>query len=151
MSTRLRAYLVTVPLLVAMLLPLGWPAGRDDFPISSYPMFTKKRDPVMDVVHVLAVAEDGRQIPVSPDYVANGAVMQAAATIRRAIANQQADLLCAQVAKNLPPSLRTTTSALVVATSTYDLVRYFREPDGRRPRRRVEHARCQVLGGALPP
>src|SRR5687767_4313020 len=114
MFTRLRAYLVTLPLLTAVLLPLGWPRGRDDFPMSSYPMFTHKRAQVMDVVHVLAVTANGENQPVSPDYVANGAVMQAAATIRRAIADGSANLLCARVAHNLPATVRSNAAELIV-------------------------------------
>lgn len=144
MSTRARAYLVTMPLLAAVLVPLGWPHGRDGFPLSSYPMFTTKRDVVMDVLHVLAVDAAGRTTPVSPDHVANGAVMQSAATIRRAITGGRADELCARVARQLPADERRRVRELVVATTTFDATRYFVDPDGKRPLRRTTHARCPI-------
>lgn len=141
---RLRAYGVLVSLLAGVLLPLGWPVGRDDFPVSSYPMFTHKRDRVMETVHVLALAADGSAQPVAPEFVANGAVMQAAATIGRAIALGNASALCERVARNLSKQARVGVNELSVATSTYDTVVYFRNSGGRLPLQRVEHARCPV-------
>lgn len=141
---RVRAYLVLASLLTGVLVPLGWPLGRDDFPVSSYPMFTHKREQVMDTVHVLAMSADGSAQPVPPEFVANGAVMQAAATIARAIAIGNASALCARVAGNLTRQARVGVNELVVATSTYDTVAYFRDSGGRVPLQRTEHARCVV-------
>jgi hypothetical protein len=144
---RARAYLVTVPLLAAVLVPLGWPRGRDGFPVSSYPMFTSRRAVLVDAVHVLAVDRAGATTPVSPDYVANGAVMQAAATVRRAIAEDGAAELCARVARQLPASARRDVRELLVATSLYDALAYYGGPPGNRPIRRTVHARCPVAQG----
>ena len=131
-------------LLVGVVLsPAGWPRGRDDYPLSPYPMFTIRRERQVTVSHVLAVSAAGVTKPLGPDLVGNGAVIHAASTVRRAVETGQADGLCGVVAARLfasDPASAQLTHEILVATSTFDLERYF---DGARtPLHRQIHARC---------
>ena len=144
-SVRARAYLIAIVLTGAVLWPLQWPEGRDGFPLSTYPMFTFRREGTVPVRHVLVQSADGQLRPVPPDLVANGAVMQASRTVRSAIQDGRADRLCAEVARRMARAddrRRPTPATVVVATSTFEISRYF--SGDRQPLSREEHARCPL-------
>ena len=123
-------------LVLAIAWPATWPAGRDGYPLSSFPMFARGRtEPVLAVHHVLAEAPDGTLAPVGPAVVGNGSVMQAAAMVARAISGGQADRLCREVVTRQPGSL-------LVATSWFDVTTYFQGK--RSPTARQVHARCSA-------
>lgn len=80
------AWLVTGVMLALVLSPLVRPAGADSFPFSSYPMFAHGRDTAVTVVHhLVGFTADGTRRPVPPALVANDEVLQADATLRRAV------------------------------------------------------------------
>jgi hypothetical protein len=80
------AWLVTGVMLALVLSPLARPAGADSFPWSSYPMFAHGRPTaITSVHHLVGFTADGARRPISPRLVANDEVLQADATLRRAV------------------------------------------------------------------
>ncbi len=143
MRSRLLPLAASLGLVGVVLSPLGWPRERDDYPLSTYPMFTTRREREVIVRHVLALDEAGVTKPLGPDLVGNGAVIHAAATVRRAIEGGAAEALCGLVAARLSasdPPEAARTHAILVATSTFDLETYF--AGARAPLRREIHSRC---------
>lgn len=141
MRSRLLPLAAGLGLVGVVLSPLGWPRGRDDYPLSPYPMFTTRREREVTVRHVLALDEMGVVRPIGPDLVGNGAVIHAAATVRRAVESGGADALCRLVAARLAAGhLAPGTREIWVATSVFDLETYF--VGTRAPLRREIHARC---------
>lgn len=143
--TRVAPHLFASVLVALVLWPLTWPDGRDDFPLSPYPMFARGRGtPVLTVSHVLGVGRDGVRSPVAPELVASYSALQAMASVQSAVASGSARPFCreiaARVSSSVPADLRPI--SLEVATSSYDVVAYF-DGDTRARDRRV-HARCPV-------
>lgn len=143
--TRAPLYVLTVAWLGGLLWPLRWPRGRDDFPVSPYPMFTAKRDVVAPVNQVLWLRADedatrsGR--PVPSDLIAQGAVLHAATELARAIAGGRAAELCARVAQHMDVGAYDRAAAIAVVTSVYDARAYLLDPH-LPPLSRTVHARC---------
>ncbi len=140
---RLLAYGFGLPLAVLAC----WPAFReppvDSFPLSNYPMFSKKRGR-LQLDQVIGVGSAGVR-PLPPRAVANEEVMQALVLIRRAVRGgpREAAALCRRVARNVAPlpefsDLR----QIQVVTAQYEPLRYFAgstQPESFRP-----HATCNV-------
>jgi hypothetical protein len=93
-------WLVTVAVGAVVLAPALLPDPADDFPISTYPMFTIERGEVVDLDTAVLVDEDGRH-RLSPALVGGtDEIVAAAVTVSTAIARGSAalDLLCQDIA-----------------------------------------------------
>ncbi|MEO1481380.1 MAG: hypothetical protein AAFU77_04690 [Myxococcota bacterium] len=96
------AYAIPGVLLVAVFAPVIGNLG-DSYPLSTYPMFSRYREPVGWVVRALRVAPDGTATPVVPAIVAEGEPMQAIVTLKRTFRNgRKASLaLCREILERL--------------------------------------------------
>ena len=96
------AYSVSLALVGAVLWPLQQNKPEDSFPLSTYPMFSRKRPTELSLDHVVAVSA-ARQEAVPPKLVASGEVLQAKATITQKLrrGRRGAEDLCRQVADRL--------------------------------------------------
>lgn len=99
------AYLLSLTGIVAVAAPAFWPQGRDSFPLSSYPMFSRDLSQAQHAVLIRAtgILPDGRHIVLPPHVVANGEVMQAYATLRQVVelCPQTCPAFCAAIAQRL--------------------------------------------------
>lgn len=144
-SLRTAAYplAVGVALVAAMLWPLAWPPGKDDFPLSPYPMFARPRPRTATIPHVVVRLSDGRALVASPRHLGTDEIMQAFATAARAVAAGPAAALrlCHEV---LPRVVDDPAYPGVVAVEVredvFDVLDYF--TGSRRPLRGRTVARC---------
>src|SRR4051812_38911597 len=92
--------------LVALVAAPGFGSPDDDsYPLSTYPMFARARGkPWLDFVE--AVSADGKAVHLEPRLVASDEVMQAAASVRRAVAGGPLTLapFCAGIAERVAAS-----------------------------------------------
>lgn len=90
---RLRAYLVTLGVAAAMLsAPIR---GEDDFPLSTFPMFSTRRPDWTWVARAYLETPDGASVSLSPNLVAGTSEpMQAVVSLRRANRRGVAPRLC---------------------------------------------------------
>jgi hypothetical protein len=142
--SRLVAYVFGLGLVVAVAAPgLGDPR-QDSFPLSTYPMFSTKRDkPVLYFVE--GVGRDGQLQRLPPEMVANDEVMQAAAAARRAVEGGRSSMkrLCVNVARRVAESAQyQSVSRIQLIGARFDPVGYF--VHGPEPEERVLHFRCAV-------
>lgn len=86
--------------LACVLWPLGWKAGRDSFPLSSYPMFAHGRtDSSLNAVYAVAFDADGTRHWVPTRLVGSREVLQARAVYERAArSGRAARALCKAIA-----------------------------------------------------
>lgn len=120
---------------------------RDDFPLSNYPMFSERKDPRVNIQQVVARDEAGQETILPPRFVANEEVMQAAATLRRAMHAGPDALaaLCAQIADRVAGSSETalrSAGEVLIFSRRVHAVRYF-EGDTR-PEHEELLGRCEV-------
>lgn len=120
---------------------------RDDFPLSNYPMFSERKDPRVTIQQVVARAPGGPEVVLPPRFVANEEVMQAAATIRRAMSAGPAALsqLCSEVSERVgradDPELGLATQ-VEIYSRRFHAVKYFSGDTS--PEHEETLARCQV-------
>jgi hypothetical protein len=123
------AWLVSGVLLALVLSPLLGPADADSFPWSSYPMFAHGRaDAISQVNHLVAFDAEGARRPVPPQLVANDEVLQADATLRRAIRGGRKTrvALCRKVAARVADEPDWADIVrLELLTEKFDALRYF--------------------------
>ncbi len=99
---RVFSWAVGVALIGAVMMPPFRDPPIDSFPLSTYPMFSTKRErAVLDQAVGLNAAGESRPLP--PGAVASGEVMQAAMTLRRAArgGRKTSARLCREVAERL--------------------------------------------------
>jgi hypothetical protein len=138
--TKRRAAL-TLAISVLVLSPLLRGKGWDDFPLSSYPMFSRSDiGGRLALAHALVVHADGHRTPAAPSEIGTPEPMVANAVVVRAIKEEHTDELCAQIAKNVRD--RDAVSVEVVV-SEYDAKKYFAEGK-REPEARGVYASCPV-------
>lgn len=140
---RIRAVVVGAVALAA----LAWPVVRrpptDSFPLSTYPMFTQERPRVTAVDLAVGVDDTGGDVRLDPGLVGGTVeVIQAVATVGRAISDGSADDLCAEVAERVGRSGRDEVVEILVVTDRYDVVEALVDPGP--PQDRLVHARCEV-------
>jgi len=141
MSPRVRALVSTAALAVAVSYPLTRPPGWDDFPISSYPMFSRA-----DVGHVVVlttaslVDARGARAPAPPAMLGTPEPMVAQAILARGDAKE----LCARVARAAAADAAREAVSIEIATSVFDTHAYFAGPEARTPVSRAITARCEV-------
>jgi hypothetical protein len=146
MATRLYAYLVSAVVLAAVCYPFAWPLHRDSFPLSPYPMFSRKLpEPTVTLQYAVGVAPDGTRHHLKPSLVANQEVLQARAVLGRAVSmGQEATrALCRTIAGRVARErdLAGVTEVRIV-TGTHDAVAYLAGRDTRGQER--VHGRCPV-------
>lgn len=149
MAERVYAYVVSVAILAAMLLPLAWDPMRDDsFPLSPYPMFSRpKPDPRVTVTYAVGITGgDGRPWLEPEVVIGNKEVLQARATIARARQGGEPALreLCRSTAARVAGrgELGEVTEVAIV-TGSHDAVAYLTGRD--RVGREDIHVRCAVV------
>lgn len=129
--------MVTVVVVGLVMVPAVWPGAEDDFPLSTYPMFTAERDRVVEVDTVVLV-RGGQRLRLSPEEVGGtDEVVGAAVAVDRAVAAGPAATarLCTAVAGRLDGP-----GTVEVVTERHDAVDLLR--DDAPPRRVVVHHRC---------
>ncbi len=140
------AYTVSLTLVGAVLWPLQQTKPKDDFPLSTYPMFSRKRPTELSIDHVVAVAGT-RQQAVPPHLVASGEVLQAKATITQKLrrGRRGAEELCRHVADRLRHEDGWTWADHVeVRSDRYLVLGYF--SGAKKPIWSRKHAVCDTKG-----
>jgi hypothetical protein len=145
-SSRAFVYVFHAVLVAAILSPLLRQPEEDSFPLSPYPMFSRRRTRIMRVTHTVGVDRFGESEPLAPS-VSTGAweALQSSRTMVRAISVGRAYVLCDEAARRVRARAALSHIRLVVIeTVTLDAVAYL---DGttRVPLLREEHARCEVV------
>jgi hypothetical protein len=125
--------------------------GEDDFPLSSYPMFSWAREPVSRVPHVVGFGADGRGRPMPPHVTGTDEVLQAYRLTEVAIAQGAAAslALCERAARAVAsrPDLADV-RRLEVRLDGYDNVAYWKGE--RKPTEARVAARCDVTEESRP-
>ncbi|MEM7305446.1 MAG: hypothetical protein AAF682_02190 [Planctomycetota bacterium] len=119
-------------LCLAVLFPItqNWAEDPvDGFPLSYYPMFSKKRDGRAKVYHLVAYDAEGERHPVSYRAIGTGGFNQVRRQTRRIMRDGDSDALCREVAERLAESDRAGEQALVevrAVVAWYDFDAFFR-------------------------
>ena len=111
--------MVTVVAVAVVAAPAVLPEPEDDFPVSTYPMFTAERGRVVDLDTAVLVDADGRH-RLSPEEVGGtDEIVAAAVAVSRAIAGGPAALavLCQDIAERVDAS-----GTVEVVTERHDAV-----------------------------
>lgn len=147
--SRALAYGFGLGLTVLVAAPGFGDPNWDSFPLSTYPMFARPRS-----LPLLYFAEgaslDGARRRLSPSLVANDEVMQATASVRRAVSAgpDAMQALCRQIAERVARQAEDGSPAeaaiveVRLSSARFDPVRYFSH--GPEPVERTTHQRCDV-------
>jgi hypothetical protein len=131
-------WLLTAALGAAIASPLARDAKWDDFPISSFPMFSRgDLGTRLSLGHVVLVGRDGVRRPAPPSLVGSPEPMVAKNLVESAIAEDRARTLCGSIAVRAPRDVAT----VEVVSSVFDTTRYFADPT---PIERHVIASCDV-------
>jgi hypothetical protein len=143
-AEQLRAALVGIVAVGAVLVPLGRDLGEDSLPLSNYPMFTARRPQVTSIERAIGVAPDGTEHVLSPELTGGTVeVIHAAQTIVDAIRAGKSDDLCAEIAGRVAESGDADTTEVLVVRERFDVVTALDDDDPKSVDREV-HARCEV-------
>lgn len=129
--------MVTVVAVAVVAAPAVLPEPEDDFPVSTYPMFTAERGRVVDLDTAVLVNDDGRH-RLSPEEVGGtDEIVAAAVAVSRAIAGGSAALatLCDDIADRVDR-----VGSVEVVTERHDAVALLQ--DGAPPVAIEVHERC---------
>jgi hypothetical protein len=142
--SRLAAYGFGLGLVGLVAAPVFRAPADDSYPLSTYPMFAFERDrPRLYFAEGRSATGARQRVP--PEMVANAEVMQAAATVRRAVAAGPArsEALCRRLAHRLADSdVQPAIEAVELVSAEFDPVAYFvQRPE---PLNRIVHCRCTV-------
>jgi hypothetical protein len=138
-----RAYAAVVS--AAVIGAMLWPVlrGSDGFPLSNYPMFSREKDPVAVIHHVIAVSEAGNHRPLTPEHLGTDEIMQASQTAKLAVQRHTAEELCVRAAAAVAhDDDYADTSHVQVRVDWFDAIAYWM--GDRSPRRSVVAATCAV-------
>jgi hypothetical protein len=145
MPERVRAAVVGIVAVGAVLVPLRWDRNDDNLPLSNYTMFTARRSQVTSLERAVGVAADGSERILAPELTGGTVeVIHAAQTIVDAIRAGSADELCAEIAGRIAERDDDRVREVLVVTERYDVVAGLRSDDPR-PVDREVHARCEVV------
>lgn len=121
----------------------------DSFPLSHYPMFTKKRGRRARVTHLVGIDARGEHTPLPYTLAGRGGLNQVRKHLTRAVQAGRADRLCrsvaASVARSHDPAFADVVTVQLV-TGTYRLAKYFAGETG--PVAVRVHAAHPVLRGS---
>ena len=119
----MRAALVGIVAVGAVLVPLGRDLGDDSLPLSNYPMFTARRSQVTSIERAIGVAPMAASMCSSPSCTGGTVeVIHAAQTIVDAIRAGSAGELCAEIAERVAESGDDDTTEVIVVTERFDIV-----------------------------
>lgn len=145
---RFWVYAFSALLVGAVVAPGVVPGARDDFPLSTYPMFSRKRPDTMWAATARGVTRDGRRTQIAAADIASSEPMQALSTLKRALNGgpRAARALCREIAARVArdPEL----VAVELRWERYPVIDYFLGETEPRAVRRV--ARCGVSEGDGP-
>jgi hypothetical protein len=142
---QVRAALVGVVAVGAVLVPLWRDLDQDSLPLSNYPMFTVRRPQVTSIERAIGIAVDGSEHVLAPELSGGTVeVIHAAQTIVDAIRAGSADDLCEEIAARVADSDDERTTDVAIVTERFDVVAALRSDDPQPMDRRV-HARCEVV------
>jgi hypothetical protein len=158
--SRALAYGFGLGLTVLVAAPGFGDPNWDSFPLSTYPMFARPRS-MPRLFFAEGASRDGTRHRLSPSLVANDEVMQATASVRRAVSAGPAAMqaLCHQIAERIAHDSRpaegrrqahdsrpadTAIIEVRLSSARFDPVRYFSH--GPEPVERTTHERCDVPG-----
>lgn len=122
---------------------LLWPAvrDRDDFPLSTYPMFSDNLGRVADIDTAVGFDHDGARVRLSPELIGGGIeVIHAGETVTRSIRRGDTDALCAEIARRV--RARGDLERIEVVTERHDAVAWFRGDE--EPLDVTVHSSCGV-------
>jgi hypothetical protein len=143
-AEQLRAAIVGVVAVGAVLVPLGRDLGADSLPLSNYPMFTARRAQVTSIERAIGIAPDGTEHVLGPELTGGTVeVIHAAQTIVDAIRAGEADELCAEIAGRVADSDDDRTTEVLVVRERFDVVTSLDDEDPEPVDRQV-HSRCRV-------
>jgi hypothetical protein len=117
---------VTVAVGVIVLAPAFWPGVEDDFPLSTYPMFTEELGRVVRIDTAVRV-QDGEHHRLSPELIGGtDEVILASETVSRALraGPEAADRLCREIAERIEDGEG---GEVALVTETHDAVALLRD------------------------
>jgi len=120
-------------------------APEDNFPLSYYPMFTKSRDDLVKIIHVVGLDADGNPYRIRYNVLGSGGMNQVRKQLRRQVKAGDADALCRDVAKYLSERKSGPLSrieSVAVVTSSFDLDQFVQGIGS--PSRQIVEATCPV-------
>jgi hypothetical protein len=138
---------VAAAVVVASLLPMTWPEGRDSFPVSSYPMFAGRRgDTSMDLV-VAVLASSGAFELLPSEATGHRHLTQGVRTLRQAVKDgeDRPARLCEEIATWVAENRDEPEARVGIVTASFDALRFLVHGH-REPTIRAEHAWCEVGG-----
>lgn len=96
-------YAITAIVIAAVLYPLSYSKTEDSFPLSSFPMFARRVPTATLTQHFVIAIGQGFRRSISPDLIGTEEVLQAQATIRRAVhgGRRAVRKLCQEVAARI--------------------------------------------------
>ncbi len=129
---------------LSVFAPAFQQSAKDNFPWSSYPMFSFGRpDTHLTLSQALGVSAKGERFPLDNRLVGGSfEVLQTMMTIQRAIDGgpEFATALCNAILARIETREAEQVIAVELATSSFDTLDYFR--NGHRPIERHVHTRC---------
>ena len=131
--------MVTVAVGLVVFAPAVLPHPDDDFPISTYPMFTTERGEVVDLDTAVLVDDEGRH-RLSPELVGGSdQIVTAAVTVSQAVAAGSAatQLLCQDIADRVEGP-----GSIEIVTERHDAVDLLQH--GGEPLDLTVHVRCDA-------
>ena len=152
MLGRIPAALVSLGLVASA----AWPGARrdlhgaDSFPLSTYPMFATPRPTTIALDYAVAVRNDGTRTAISPRLVGSAEVLQARATIARALAGGKAasEDLCRRIASRIATAGGTHgVASVAIVSGRHDAIALLQES---RRGSEMERVRCPVVGKEAP-
>jgi hypothetical protein len=120
-----------------------WPAipDRDDFPLSTYPMFSENLGRVTDIDTAVGLDHDGARIRLSPELIGGGVeVIHAGETVTRSILRGDTDALCREIADRARS--RHDLVHIEVVTERHDAVAWF--SGNKEPLAVTVHSTCDI-------
>jgi hypothetical protein len=121
-------------------------APKDGFPLSSYPMFSTNKDPSTTVDQAVGIDAQGSAEPLPPRALGTDEVLQARATISRAVrgGKAQSAALCKAVAERIAnDSSFAGALGVEIRTVSYDSLDWFVRGE-RKPKAQRTHASCEI-------
>lgn len=143
-------YAFSALLVGAVVAPGVIPGARDDFPLSTYPMFSRQRPDTMWAATARGVKADGKRTQIAAEDIASSEPMQALSTLKRAMnggpraANELCETIAARVRRD--PDL----VAVELRWERYPVVEYFLGETEPRAVKRVAQCRIDRTGGVAP-
>ena len=152
--SRVYAWTLSGVILLAVMSPIAenFKADPEDsFPLSYYPMFTRKRAAEKKETYLLGLEPDGSRHLLHYKYYAGGGLNQVRRQIRRIVKNGGADGLCQTVASTVARRNQRKLANVVsvqIVTGKYNLNRFFSGgEEGKNPVSETIHATCAVKRG----